>query len=51
MLAAVICERMGWTWQEYWEQPDSFLRVIIEKYRAEADVASQRQRRAKQGLE
>ncbi len=44
MMAAIICERMGWTWQEYMDQPEMFLRVIIEEMRAEGDVSSRRDR-------
>jgi len=29
MLAAIICERFGWTWQEFYDQPVHFIRAIV----------------------
>jgi hypothetical protein len=47
MLAAVVCERYGWTWHEYQEQPWPFLSAIIEKLKAEGEEAQRQARRHK----
>lgn len=44
MLAAIICERYGWTWDEYQDQPMPFLATIYEKIRAEGDVSAHKAR-------
>jgi len=33
MIMVEICEMMGWTYQEYWDQPNWFIEVIREKIR------------------
>jgi len=37
-IIADICERFGWTWEEYQNQPLSFIRTIKEKLKIEQDV-------------
>lgn len=32
MMMVTICKDYGWTYQEYQEQPEFFLRLIREKY-------------------
>lgn len=39
MLAALICETYGWTWEEYLSQPIKFIEVIKIKMRLEGDKA------------
>jgi hypothetical protein len=29
MLAAIVCAKMGWTWQEYRDQPKWFPLIIL----------------------
>lgn len=36
MLAAVVCERFGWTWQEYQDQPAWFNQIILSMLRQES---------------
>lgn len=45
MLAALVCREMGWTLEEYEEQPAPFIDTVIEMLKAEA---AEFQRRAKQ---
>jgi hypothetical protein len=39
MLAALVCEQMGWTYQQYREQPSFFIDILMkmlsERQRAE----------------
>ena len=32
---------MGWTWQEYKDQPEPFIRTILEKIAAESKVSKE----------
>lgn len=36
MTAAIICQRFGWTWEEYQAQPWHFLQAILEMIQAES---------------
>jgi hypothetical protein len=36
---AIICREMGWTWQEYDEQPTSMIAHLIAMMRAENQAA------------
>jgi hypothetical protein len=36
MIAAAICREMGWTWQEYLEQPLPFLWALTSMLKAKA---------------
>jgi len=38
MVAAIICERYGWTWQEYTAQPWKFLHTVIAMVKAEGEA-------------
>jgi len=49
MEAAIVCEQFGWTWEEYINQPVTFLQVIKEQRRAAVDVANRRARMAERG--
>lgn len=40
MTAVIICERFGWTWQEYEAQPWVFIQSILEMMHAENRVAA-----------
>jgi hypothetical protein len=42
MLRAIICREMGWTWQQYDQQPTFFLTYISEAMHAEAAAAKKR---------
>lgn len=42
MRAAVICREFGWTWNEYWEQPQVFIDVIIDMLNEEAKAQERR---------
>ena len=37
MLAALICREMGWTWQEYQEQPGHFVDIVLAMLQAESE--------------
>ncbi len=37
MVMAMICEKMGWTYSEYVNQPDWFLQLLIMKFGADAE--------------
>ena len=37
MVAVLICERMGWTYEEYLTSPTRFLIAITEMIKAEAN--------------
>lgn len=39
MLAAVICREFGWTWEEFWDQPQPFIETIVDMMEAEAKEA------------
>jgi hypothetical protein len=41
-IVAEICERYGWTWEQYHEQPASFIRTILEKIKVEREVEKER---------
>jgi hypothetical protein len=36
MIAAVICEKMGWTYHDYVAQPNWFVQLLIEKLAIDA---------------
>jgi hypothetical protein len=38
MQAAAICERMGWTYDEYLDQPIPFLNALITFFKAENEA-------------
>lgn len=38
MMAAIVCEMMGWTYDEYMNQPATFLRVVREKIIAQGQA-------------
>ena len=40
MLVAIVCEKMGWTYQEYMEQPDEFIDMLKMKWQAESEYAT-----------
>lgn len=37
--AAILCERYGWTWEQFLEQPERFIRVIMERLVAEKNAS------------
>ena len=43
-IIANVCERYGWTWQEYHSQPYQFLQTIVEKMRVEQEVEQELRR-------
>ncbi len=46
---AEICERFGWTWEEYYSQPAHFLETIKEKMKVEQEVQAEKEREARKG--
>ncbi len=42
MIAALICREMGWTWQEYQNQPAWFVDIIVEMLKAEGEEVGKR---------
>jgi len=43
MKAAVLCQKIGWTWQEYREQPAHFIDIIFAMFEAEERENKNRQ--------
>lgn len=41
MVRAIVCRAMGWTWQEYEEQPNHFIDVIIAMLKAQNEKNKQ----------
>lgn len=46
VVVAEICERFGWTYEQYWDQPASFLEVIRVKMQVENEYREKEQKRA-----
>lgn len=46
MLAAIVCDRFGWTYYEYIDQPAQFIRAVLYMIRAENDARKREQRRS-----
>jgi len=44
ILIAEICEKFGWTFQEYLEQPAWFVELIVEKIKAEGEEIKRREK-------
>lgn len=42
---AVVCEKMGWSYNEYNEQPNWFIETLLLKWRSENEVNEQQQKR------
>jgi hypothetical protein len=40
MTAALVCQRMHWTWDEYLDQPLPFITTLIALFNAEAREAT-----------
>lgn len=36
MLAVVVCDKMRWTFQEYQDQPEYFVRLLLTKWEEDA---------------
>jgi len=45
ILIAEICERFGWTWQEYLEQRAWLVELIVEKIKAEGEEMKRQEKR------
>lgn len=45
MLAAIICREYGWTYQEYMDEPASFLLIIRSMLEEEALAAKEKHER------
>lgn len=41
---AEICQRYGWTWEQYHKQPVHFIRTISEKLKVEQEIEQERTR-------
>jgi hypothetical protein len=44
LYVAVVCERFGWTYQQYLEQPQFFLEAIAVKLETEGRIEKKRAR-------
>lgn len=44
MLIAAVCEKMGWDYHTYMEQPVWFLRLLAHKFEIDAKNAEQAQK-------
>jgi|CXWL01.1.fsa_nt_gi hypothetical protein len=47
MLAVIICERFGWTLDEYEKQPWRFIESIITMIQAEAEEQARQQKKSR----
>jgi hypothetical protein len=47
MIVAVICERMGWTYRQYYEQPLHFTELLIRKLDIDNKNSSAASKRAR----
>lgn len=47
MLAIIICERFGWTFEEYEKQPWHMIEGIVAMMRAQAEVQEREQKRSR----
>ena len=47
MLGAILCEKYGWTWEEFQGQPAFFVECVTQKLQAEASVSRRNDRRGK----
>ncbi|MBI4119239.1 MAG: hypothetical protein HY456_00140 [Parcubacteria group bacterium] len=46
MLAAILCREMGWTWEEYENQPSWFIDTIATMLKAEGEEIKRRAKQA-----
>lgn len=46
MLAVLVCEKFGWTYEEYLRQPDWFIGLISDKMDAESMFANREKQKA-----
>lgn len=46
-MVAVICREMKWTWQEFMNQPQSFIDTVVDMLTAEAKENKRQNERAK----
>lgn len=37
MITAIVCEKMGWTFQEYMDQPTGFIDILILKWNEDTE--------------
>jgi hypothetical protein len=44
MIVAILCREMGWTWQEYQNQPAWFIDILLEMLKAEGEEIKRRRR-------
>lgn len=42
MITALLCRQMGWTWQEYQEQPADFIDTVTEMFKAETEAQNKK---------
>jgi hypothetical protein len=47
MIAAIICEKFGWTYEEYLDQPHWFIEIIKTKLREDAEFEKKEMAKAK----
>ncbi len=47
MVIVAICEQFGWTYTEYLEQPTTFILLIKEKMRIDADRSERENKKSK----
>jgi len=43
MITVIICKEMGWTWEEYQNQPAHFIDTIIKMLKARAEAEKNKQ--------
>jgi len=46
MKAAIICRELGWTWQEYCEQPHWFITMLLSMLQNEAEETKRKSKSA-----
>lgn len=51
MAVSLICERFGWTYQEYLDQPEEFTQAIMARLEVEAEMQQMQTEKAKHEAE
>ncbi|MCE9585716.1 hypothetical protein K8R04_00120 [Candidatus Uhrbacteria bacterium] len=46
-MAALVCREMGWTWEQFQEQPSWFIDVLTEMFQAEGEHSKKEIEKAK----
>jgi len=48
MQTAILCREMGWTWEEYMDQPQMFIEIMWDMLQEESKAEIKRQKKGSQ---